>query len=161
MPAKGRGKGSPTVMEAALIAPCGMNCALCGGYLAWKHDVKKEGIRMPYCNGCRPRGKQCAYLKKWCHHLIGGEVTYCFQCGEFPCRRLTVIDRRYRSRYRMSMIENLRFMETKGVDALLRREGEKWECPSCGGVICCHNGICFDCGLEGLRTKKKPFRWED
>jgi len=34
-------------MNEELIAPCGMNCAVCSGYLAGQHDVKSMGIRIP------------------------------------------------------------------------------------------------------------------
>jgi len=30
-----------------LVAPCVMNCAICSGYLALKHEVKTKEIRMP------------------------------------------------------------------------------------------------------------------
>jgi hypothetical protein len=42
-----------------LIAPCGMNCGICSGYLASKYDIESKGIKMPYCIGCRPRDKKC------------------------------------------------------------------------------------------------------
>jgi hypothetical protein len=126
-----------------------------------KHDVKSRGVKMPYCEGCRPRDKKCAFLKKRCHRLMEGRVNYCHECEDFPCRNLETIDKRYSARYRMSMIENLETMEKKGMEAFLRRERKKWKCPDCGGVICCHNGICFDCGLEKLKKKKKKYRWED
>ncbi|MFC1995459.1 DUF3795 domain-containing protein [Chloroflexota bacterium] len=51
-------------MNEELIAPCGMNCGICSGYLASKYDIKSKGIKMPYCIGCRPRDKKCAFLKK-------------------------------------------------------------------------------------------------
>jgi len=31
-------------MEAALVAPCGMNCAICSAFLAREYDLKKQGI---------------------------------------------------------------------------------------------------------------------
>jgi len=148
-------------MDEALIAPCGMNCGVCSGYLALEHDVRSQGIRMPYCGGCRPRDKKCAFLKKRCSLLLNGEVKYCYECKDFPCRELIHIDRRYRNLYRMSMIENLEFIRENGIGELLEKEEERWRCPRCGGVICCHNGICFDCGLDELRTRKKLYRWED
>jgi hypothetical protein len=148
-------------MEELLIAPCGMNCVLCSGYLALKHDIKSQGVKMPYCAGCRPRDKQCAFIKKQCERLMGGEVTYCYECPDFPCPTLKHLDKSYRERYRMSMIENLEFIRENGVDKLLEKEAEKWRCPNCGGVICCHNGICFECGLELLKAKKKRYRWEE
>jgi hypothetical protein len=48
----------------------------------------------------------------------------------------------------MSMLENLEMIKNQGIDALLAREAEKWRCPECGGVISCHNGICYSCGLH-------------
>jgi hypothetical protein len=149
-------------MEEILIAPCGMNCGLCSSYLAWKNDVKSKGIRMPYCIGCRPRNKQCAFLKKRCEILLNGRVEYCYECENYPCERLRHIDKRYfLSQFRMSMIENLEYIKEHGIGEFLKKEAKKWRCPECGGVICCHNGICFSCGLEKLRNKKKLYRWTD
>ena len=148
-------------MNEALIAPCGMNCGICSGYLAFKYGVKSQGIRMPYCIGCRPRDKKCAFLKKRCNLLLSGQIQYCYECGEFPCRGLQGIDKRYRTLYRMSMIENLESIKKEGIQRFLEKEAEKWRCPECGAVVCCHNGICFNCGLEKLKCKKKLYRWGD
>jgi hypothetical protein len=148
-------------MEKVLIAPCGMNCGICSGYLALKNNVKSKGVRMSYCAGCHPRGKQCAFLKKRCAKLMNGKVQYCYECDEFPCHSLEHIDNRYRVLFKMSMVENLKYIKENGIAKLLEREEEKWKCPDCGGAICCHNGICFSCGLEKLKNKKKLYRWTD
>ena len=116
---------------------------------------------MSYCAGCRPRNKQCSFLKKRCERLMSGKLQYCSECEEFPCQRLQQIDDNYRTRYRMSMVDNLRYLGRHGMEALLAREAEAWKCPDCGGIICCHNGICFNCGVEKLKNKKKLYRWED
>jgi hypothetical protein len=148
-------------MNEELIAPCGMNCGICSGYLAARYDVKSKGIKMPYCTGCRPRNKQCAFLKKRCSLLLEGKVQYCYECKDYPCERLVHLDKRYRSLFRMSMVENLEYIRDNGITQFLEREEEKWRCPECGAVICCHNGICFNCGLSKLKNKKKLYRWED
>ena len=148
-------------MEKELIAPCGMNCGICSGYLAYKYDIKSNGIGVPYCIGCRPRDKKCAFLKKRCSLLLAGQVQYCYECKDFPCKGLEHIDKRYRSLYRMSMIENLKFIGENGIEQFLESEEEKWRCPECGDTICCHNGICFSCGLKLLKDKAKLYRWED
>ncbi len=148
-------------MEKQLIAPCGMNCGICSGYLAFKYDVKSKGIRMPYCIGCRPRDKKCAFLKKKCTLLLEGQGQYCYECEDFPCERLQRLDKRYRNNFRMSMIDNLEYMKENGIEDFLLKEDDKWKCPECGAVICCHNGICFNCGFEKLRNKKKLHSWED
>ena len=149
-------------MDIELIAPCGMNCGICSGYLAKKYDIRSKGVRMTYCAGCRPRDKQCAFLKKRCETLLNGRVEYCFECESYPCERLRHIDKRYfLSQFRMSMIENLEYIKEYGMEKFLEKEEEKWRCPECGGVICCHNGICFNCGLEKLKKKKNKYRWDD
>jgi len=148
------------LMKEELIAPCGMNCAVCSGYLALKNDVKNKGVRMPYCAGCRPRDKKCAFLKKRCNLLLNNKVRFCYECEDFPCKSLERIDTRYRNNFRMSMIENLNFIKNSTLSKFLKKEDKKWKCPQCGGVICCHNGLCFCCSLDKLRKKKELYRWE-
>ncbi len=138
-----------------LIAPCGMNCAICSGYLALKHDVNKRGVRMPYCKGCRVRDKKCAFLKKKCPLLLHNKIRFCYECQVFPCERLRNLDKRYRTHFQMSMIENLKTIKKEGLSEFLEKERKKWQCPKCKGVICCHNGICFNCQLVKLKKKKK------
>lgn len=147
-------------MDTQLISPCGMNCALCSSFLAMKNDVLTMGIRMPYCTGCRPRNKNCGFLKKRCQKLSNKEVTFCFQCDTFPCERLKTIDRRYKSRYRMSMIDNLKYIKKEGIDKFLQQQAELWKCKKCSGTICCHNGICYNCELDKLKNKEQKYRWE-
>jgi hypothetical protein len=144
-----------------LISPCGMNCAICGSYLSNKNDIKSKGISIPYCSGCRPRDKKCAFLKKRCDLLMDNKVRFCYKCKNFPCDNLQRIDKRYRTLYRMSMIENLKFIEENGIEKFLEKEKKKWKCPDCNGTISCHNGICFKCGLDKLKQKKKMYRWDD
>lgn len=149
------------MIDEELIAPCGMNCSICRGYLALKNDVKEKGVRMSYCAGCRPRNKMCAFIKKKCTLLQNDEIIYCYECAKFPCESLMRLDKRYRSSYRMSMIENLKFIKDEGVSKFLKKEKEKWQCKKCGELTCCHNGICFNCELDRLKNKKNPYRWED
>jgi len=138
-----------------------MNCAICSAYLALKHDLTAEGLRMIQCTGCRPRNKKCAFLKKQCPKLSGAEINFCYECKSFPCKRLRTIDERYRSRYRMSMIDNLKFIKEHGIENFLKEQEKSWKCKSCGEMICCHNGLCFNCDLEKLRNKKQKYRWDE
>ncbi|MCJ7613884.1 DUF3795 domain-containing protein [Candidatus Bathyarchaeota archaeon] len=148
-------------MKEELIAPCGMDCNVCSSYLALKNDVRAKGVRMPYCKGCRPRDKKCSFLKKHCELLMNHKVEFCYECEKFPCEQLKHITKRYETLYRMSVIDNLHDIKEQGLAKFLENQKKKWECPDCGEVICCHNGICFSCGLEKMKTKKKLYRWED
>jgi hypothetical protein len=121
------------VMNEELIAPCGMNCGLCSSYLAMKNDLKKKGFGKTYCAGCLPRGKNCTFMKKQCDLLGKGLVRFCYECDDFPCRRLKALDKRYRTKYHMSQIENLDFIKKHGMERFLEKEMAKWQCPECGG----------------------------
>ncbi len=144
-----------------LIAPCGMNCGLCSGFLTLKHGLKKKGVMKTECPGCRPRGKHCAFMKKACKFLGEGVYKYCYECADYPCERLKRLDKRYRSHYHMSMIENLDYIKANGINKFLAWQTEKWQCPECKATICCHNGICYNCGSEKLFTLKRRYRWAE
>jgi hypothetical protein len=148
-------------VKKELVAPCGMNCNVCAAYLASTHDLRSKGFRMMYCIGCRPRDKPCAFLKKRCDRLREKKVDYCFECPTFPCGGLSAIDKRYRTQFRMSEIENLQHIRDQGINSFLRKEEAKWRCEKCGGVVSCHNGLCFSCDLDRLRRKKRYYKWED
>jgi hypothetical protein len=144
-----------------LIAPCGMNCAICASYLALKNDVKSKGVKISYCTGCRPRNKNCSFIKKQCTALSSGEVAFCFECSSFPCDTLKSLDSKYKTRYRMSMIDNLNFIKEHGMQSFLEAQEKTWKCPDCGELVSCHNCLCFNCELETLRNKKEKYRWQE
>lgn len=146
-------------MNEQLIAPCGMNCGVCSNYLSMKNDLNKKGFAKKYCPGCLPRGENCTFMRKHCDFLAKGLVRFCYECEKFHCRRLKDLDKRYRTKYHMSMIENLHFIKAHGIRLFLEKEVSKWRCPQCGEMICCHNGLCFNCGLEKLRQNRK-YRWD-
>ena len=137
-----------------------MNCGVCVSYLAMTNDLKTKGFSKGYCPGCLPRGKNCSFMKKQCEQLRKGLLRFCYECEDFPCPRLKALDKRYRSRFHMSMIDNLVFIQAHGMEAFLEKETGKWRCPKCGDVLCCHNGLCFNCGLDKLRQNKK-YRWDE
>jgi hypothetical protein len=77
----------------------------------------------------------------------------------FPCARLKQLDKRYRTKYHMSMIDNLYFIRDKGMEAFLKEQEQRWACGKCGDhLVCCHNGLCLACDLDTVLQNKK-FRW--
>jgi hypothetical protein len=146
-------------IQPDLIAPCGMNCALCWAYQAQQHDLQKKGIHRKYCPGCIPRGEHCLHMSKVCETVGKGRVRFCFECPDFPCDRLKYLDKRYRTKFHMSMIANLRFIQANGLEAFLKDQEEKWACEKCGEhLVCCHNGLCLYCELDVL-MKNRKFQW--
>lgn len=130
-----------------LIAPCGMNCRLCWGFIRDKNT----------CPGCRnidhqysrePKTRSGCIIRN-CEPIALGRLKHCSdRCDRFPCSRLKNLDKRYRTRYGMSMIENLNLIAEQGIGEFIRKEKEKWTCPLCGGMICVHRPACLSCGYE-------------
>jgi hypothetical protein len=129
-------------MNSKLIAPCGMNCALCLGYLREKNR----------CLGCREMCKnkpdlcrKCTIIH--CNILKKNNWKFCSdKCEKYPCKRLKDLDKRYRTKYGMSMIENLESIQKLGIHKFVKNEKVKWKCPSCGSTFCVHRNFCLKCG---------------
>ena len=102
----------------------------------------KQGM---HCVGCLPRN---CFIKRGCKKLRKNEIKFCFQCKEMPCENLNRLDRRYRTHYNMSMVENLKELKKKGMKKFLVSQKKKYKCPECGGVICVHDKKCYDCGYK-------------
>jgi len=136
-------KRSPQVIEPTMIAPCGMNCAICTGFL---RDSREKNV-CPGCNGDDARKPQsCAACRiKNCPELDDAEQPFCFVCSK-PCTRLKQLDKRYRTKYGMSMLENLATVRDSGLGEFAARERVRWTCPGCDGVICVHSKECVYCG---------------
>ena len=150
------------MLKAELIAPCGMNCNVCSNYLALVNDTKSKGVKLPYCIGCRLQDKKCSFVKRKCKKILNHKVEFCYECSDFPCELFKkLVFKKYETLYRMNMIENLQYIREYGLAKFLEAEKKKWECPNCGKTICCHNGICYSCDLEKMKTKKKRYRWEE
>jgi hypothetical protein len=132
-------------MEPELIAPCGINCALCSGYRAFFHQTPRARGKIAWCKGCRPRNKQCAFFKKRCERLKTGAVAFCTECPDFPCELSDYLDEKYREHYSVSPIRNLEEIRDHGIEWFLDRERERHRCARCGGVICVHNRKCYAC----------------
>ena len=127
-------------IQAALIAPCGMNCCLCRAFLRARN-------RCPGCWGA-DRGKpktrvQCRIKTCQERRQTGGD--FCLGCPGFPCERLRSLDQRYRRKYGMSMIENLRNIAAGGLAKFIQQERARWICPGCGAVLCVHEPACLVC----------------
>ena len=142
-----------------LIAPCGMNCRLCLGYIREKNT----------CPGCRRINNQDSQKAKYrnrckiknCEQIAKGKIKYCSDsCPSYPCARLKQLDKRYRTKYGMSMIENLKMINEFGVRHFIRNEKEKWICPECGEIICVHRPACLSCGYKWHNAKQSnlPFQ---
>ena len=136
-----------TSIPVDLIAPCGMNCRLCWGFIREKNKCpgclridSQENQKSIYRSTCKIRN--CVKLSK-------SKKRYCSSsCESFPCARLKQLDKRYRTKYGMSMIDNLNKIDEVGIRQFIRDEKERWSCPECGEMICVHKPACLSCGHD-------------
>lgn len=127
-------------MNNASIAPCGVNCDTCIGF-------QRDKNRCAGCNSTGNKPYHCTVCSiKMCEHKSGDEKTLCNQCDMFPCRRIKDLDKRYRTKYRVSLIENLNTIKDIGLTQFIELEEGKWTCSSCGQLLCVHRDTCLNCG---------------
>ena len=126
--------------EQYLIAPCGMNCGTCIAYLRDKNK----------CPGCRIYSadkaisiQRCIIPK--CMYLDKTESKFCYECEKYPCKRIKQLDKRYRTRYKTSFIENLKMIKEKGIKEFLVFESKRRTCSNCGSILSVHRDYCLVC----------------
>jgi len=126
-----------------LIAPCGMNCGTCLAYLREKNK----------CPGCRILSddkaisvKTCTVTK--CIYLANTKSKFCYECEKYPCKRIKQLDKRYRTKYGTSFIENLLMIKENGIDYFLDFESKRRTCTNCGSTLCVHRNFCLTCKIE-------------
>ena len=128
-------------IQANMLAPCGITCAVCYMHLRTKKPcpgcLAQDDGKPAHCRECKI--KDCASEHG---------VHYCFECRSFPCASIKRLDKSYRQRYQVSLIENGLRIKTVGTDRHAREEQLKWTCTQCGGVISLHDGYCSECKME-------------
>jgi hypothetical protein len=126
--------------DRIMIAPCGMNCGTCIAHLREKNK----------CPGCRIHSENKAVSVRRCiiprcTHLAETTSKFCYDCEKFACQRIKQLDKRYKTKYRTSFIENLTIIKEKGIDSFLAFEAKRRTCPECGSVLSVHKDYCLNC----------------
>jgi len=139
-PAPNAEYNTSVIFEKSLIAPCGMNCGTCIAYMRPKNK----------CPGCRDDGKfksnaciRCTIIN--CTLLADTKSKFCYDCPEYPCLRLKQLDKRYRTRYRTSFLENLMMIKENGMDHFLALETGRRTCQKCHSSLSVHKDYCLAC----------------
>jgi hypothetical protein len=130
--------------DSKMIAPCGMNCGSCLGFLRDKNR----------CYGCRTNSSEkisrvrCRI--KNCELLARTPSGFCFDCEKFPCARMKELDKRYRTKYKTGLIENLHMIKESGMESFLEFEIKRRTCPNCGSTLCVHRVYCLKCNFAAV-----------
>ena len=135
-----------TMEMTMMAAPCGIYCGACRQYLLEKKNLLEKRGYKTGCKGCRIRNKNCAFIRRDCLKLKKNEIEFCYECEKFPCQKLKNIDKKYREKFCVDMIQNLKRIKAIGTEMWLKEQEKLYMCPECGGEICVHDAECYDCG---------------
>jgi hypothetical protein len=130
-----------TTSATLLIAACGLNCRLCRAYIRKRNP----------CPGCRVKGTAKSVTRirceiKTCARRQNTGEQFCGSCTQLPCQPMQRLDKRYRAKYMVSPIANVKRIKAIGVRRFVREEKDQWLCKCCGEVLCMHNPQCVRCG---------------
>lgn len=132
-------------MNYKSVAPCGLICDLCLG-------AQREKNR---CYGCRSSANKPFHCEKCsirnCPEKNGNVNSLCGGCARYPCRRIKDLEKRYRTKYDESLMENFRRIDEIGIKAFVKEFEESWMCKECGELLCVHRPVCLHCGGKSHR----------
>ncbi len=133
-------------INAGMIAPCGLDCAICKRALA-------ETDPCPGCLG--PDEHKPEFCAKRCGIILCGKrrengYRFCDECPDYPCGDVLEKENRYTSAYPLyeSPKKNLQAIREKGMEAFIADERNQWTCGECGHVVSVHTGVCSGCGKQ-------------
>jgi hypothetical protein len=147
-----------------LVGICGLYCGTCQIYLAsQENDIEQlekisqstsipiEEIRCDGCLSdkvffpcveCRHGFRQCAREKK---------VTWCFQCHDFPCQRLSDFTNVHIINgisHHALVIEDLQYMKEHGIEQWVEQQERAGRCPQCRKRLYWFVRECSNCHMQ-------------
>ena len=99
-------------VKSADIAPCGINCSLCSGFLRKKNPC-------PGCNGPGGKPAYCTDCKIRLCPEKASERELCGTCAQYPCARMKSLRKRYALKYGV-VITSYSIHYTKLYESLIR-----------------------------------------
>ena len=143
------------------VGICGLYCGTCPFYLAVrKYDMeyleimataKGASIDELRCDGCL--SDRLAVHCRDCRHgfrtcAAEKQVTWCFECDEFPCQRLEAFKAVLIVNgisHHEHVIEDLQYMKQHGIEKWVKKQDRAARCPECGEVLYWFDKKCPDC----------------
>ena len=147
-----------------LAGICGIYCGSCPFYLAPRAGDREQVMKLAgqrgvdpeevFCDGCLSDRvfkdcRECGHGFRACAREKG--VTWCFECGEFPCDRLEKFLHIHVVNgvsHHEHVVEELAEMREKGVGAWLGHLEKRVKCPECGRRQYWFNRHCPGCGSK-------------
>lgn len=117
-------------IDINMFAPCGMNCKVC-----YKHCYHKKP-----CAGClnsdKGKPEHCRKCKiKDC--VKAKEITYCYECLEYPCKLIKNLEKSYNKRYQASLMENSISVKKHGLEVFMKVQKKSIHALNVRGLFLC------------------------
>ena len=147
-----------------MVGICGLYCGTCPNCLAYQENDTEQleeisrRTNIPVseirCDGClsdkvMPQCVECSHGFRRCAE--DKNVTWCFQCSEFPCQRLEdftdghIIDG---ISHHAHVIEDLKDMKAHGIEQWLEKQERAGHCPQCGKRLYWFTRECPSCHTQ-------------
>ncbi len=141
-------------IDQKMFAPCGMNCKVCYRHLRQKKAcmgcLLSDDNKPEHCRKCKI--KVCAKSKN---------ITYCYECGDYPCKRIKYMEKSYTQRYGTGLMQNSSSVKSDGLAKFMHDEKVRWTCVHCGGIVSLHDAQCSECHLkQSAETIDSPYEFE-
>ncbi len=142
--------------KTKLLGICGVYCGACTTYRAYNDNDRellnkeeRQGIPRDeiYCSGCTSD-----LVNEWCSNCYFREcaterrITYCFECEDFPCKRLVDFSKT-RPHRTLGLMNHKQIRETS-IQEWLGHQEKRWTCRSCGKKLHWYSRKCPDCGAD-------------
>ena len=147
-----------------LIGICGIYCGDCPSYLAQQIDDPGELDKRAEEMGLRPEEVRCSgchsdQVMVTCVECKAGfrdcarehGVRWCFQCPDFPCRRLEDFKDVHVENgisHHEHLIAELTYLRDKGTEAWLKKKDQEGRCPRCRQRVYWSTRACPACGTQ-------------
>jgi hypothetical protein len=159
------GEGAETARkELAMTTPpeafrydsyCGLYCGACSVMIA-AQEGQVERLAAEWhasaedveCHGCKSdqTAKHCRTCKlKACARERG--VAFCSECSDYPCPQLEAFKLDGYPPHLVGVC-NLAVIRQEGVEAWLREQEKRWQCPRCQKRFEYYQAACPQCGQE-------------
>ncbi len=100
---------NPTIKKyTGKVAACGAFCGGCPYYTREKKPCPGAEINSKKCEGCKSFHLCCK----------GKEISHCYECAEFPCKRFSNFSRQW-YKYGQDLIENQKLLKDLGRDGFI------------------------------------------
>ncbi len=162
-------KGISCKEGTPLLGICGVYCGACTTYRAYNDDDqalfnRNVKMGMPpdqiFCKGCGSN-----LINEWCANCDFRKcvkekgVEYCFECKDFPCRKL--IDFSKTRPHRTLGLRNLKQLKEMNIEEWLKQQEKRWTCSRCGKQLHWYSEKCPNCGTSFMSATQETVSSSD